>query len=274
MDRAFMSLDETLFIGDPGTKPVPLPLGMILDHYAVIRDAMAATGHVETHDLPSLIANTSFIYAFNAYKAISLLLPELYHESAAVVLRQLWEVSLNIHWVGVDPEPRSQDFCNFTVMEYRKLIKKSGDATPLQAFDDATQRFQDRFRYQDSHRKDRTHDNFATTNIFARATELGGPWIREYELVYHLTSMHAHGAPGAVLHGMFQTQYSDPEIREENSASLIAMLAIKIMVRNIELLMRWDIVPDATSVMDAFASFQQTIAGSDGKASTKVEETQ
>jgi len=268
--RCVMSLDETLFVGSP-TPAIPLPLHEILAHYAVIRDALANTPHVESDDLPTFVANTSFVYAFNAYKAISLLLPELYHESGAVVLRQLWEVSLNLHWVGVDPEPRAQDFCNFTVMEYRKLIQKSGDATPLQSFDDATVKFQSNFRYQDRRGRNRTHDNFATSNIHGRAVDLGDPWEREYELVYHLTSMHAHGAPGAVLHGMFQAQYSNPEIRDRNSSALIAMLAIKVMVRNVELLVRLNIVPDATSVMEAFKAYQVTIAPKDD-ATTDSEE--
>ncbi len=177
-----------------------------------------------------------------------LLLPKLYHESGAVVLRQLWEVSLNLHWVGIDPEPRAQDFCNFTVMEYRKLIQKSDDPTSLQSFDDATERFQEDFRYQDGRDRNRIHGNFAKINIRDRAVELGDPWVREYEIVYHLTSMHAHGVPGAVLHGMFQAQYPNPEIRERNSTALIAMLAIKVMVRNVELLVRLDIIPDATNV--------------------------
>ncbi|MDP1563580.1 MAG: DUF5677 domain-containing protein [Pirellulaceae bacterium] len=256
-----MSLDETLFVGTP-TTAVPLPLDEILEHYAVIRDALANTPHVESNDLSNFVANTSFVYALNAYKAISLLLPELYHESGAVVLRQLWEVSLNLHWVGVDPEPRAQDFCNFTLMEYRKLIQKSGDATPLQSFDDATERFQANFRYQDGRGRNRTHANFATSNIYDRAVVLGDPWEREYELVYHLTSMHAHGAPGAVLHGMFQAQYPNPEIRDRNSAALIAMLAIKVMVRNVELLVQLDIVPNATNVVEAFAAYQAAIAPS------------
>ncbi|MEM1176605.1 MAG: DUF5677 domain-containing protein [Pseudomonadota bacterium] len=257
-----MSLDETLFIGTP-TPAIPLPLDEILDHYAVIRDALANTPHIESHDLPTLVANMSFVYGFNAYKAISLLLPELYHESGAVVLRQLWEVSLNLHWVGIDPEPRAQDFCNFTVMEYRKLLQKSGDVTTMQFFDDASERFQANFRYQDGRGRNRTHSNFATSNIHDRAVEIGDPWKREYALVYHLTSMHSHGAPGAVVHGMFQARYPNPEVRERNSAALIAMMAIKIIVRNVELLVRLNIVPDATNVMKAFQAYRATIAPKD-----------
>lgn len=254
-----MSLDEPLFIG-ASTPLRRLPLDDILSHFDVIRDALASTGHVESHDLPTFVANTSFVYAFNAYKAVSLLLPHLYHESGAAVLRQLWEVSLNLHWVGVDPEQRAQHFCNFTVMEYRKLIQKSGDSTQLKSFDDATQKFQANFQYQDARGRKRTHDTFAASSIRDRAVELGDPWEHEYELVYHLTSMHAHGAPGAILHGVFRAQYSNPEVRERDAAALIAILAIKIMVRNIELLVRLGIVPDSTNVMNAYRDFQETLS--------------
>ena len=271
-----MSLDETLFIGPHDPKPPELPLSAIMEHYVTIRDAIAGTGHVEPADLASLVANASFVYAFNTYKAISLLLPELYHESGAVVLRQLWEVSLNLHWIESDPATRAQDFCNFTVMEYRKLIQKSRDSTPLEDFDDATDRFQSKFRYRDGRGRNRSHGNFATTNIHDRAVDLGDPWEREYELVYHLTSLHAHGAPGAVLHGIFQQQYSNPQIREQNSASLIAILAVKVMVRDVQLLARMKIIPDASSVLEAFDPFQKTIkdAANNDCAETDREESQ
>lgn len=79
-----MSLDETLFIGANSQLLAHLPLEEILDHHATIRDAIAGTGHIQPDDLASYVANTSFVYAFNTYKAIGLLLPELYHESGAV----------------------------------------------------------------------------------------------------------------------------------------------------------------------------------------------
>jgi hypothetical protein len=258
-NNALMSLEETLFIGPHDPNPPRLPLQAILEHHAVIRDAIAGTGHIERTDLESFVANLSFIYAFNTYKAIGLLLPELYHESGAVVLRQLWEVSLNLHWIEPDVANRTRDFCNFTVMEYRKLIQKSGDSTLLNDFDDATDKFQSRFRYRDGRGRNRTYSSFATTNIHDRAVDLGDPWEREYELVYCLTSMYAHGAPGAVLHGMFQQQYSNPEIREQNSASLIAILAAKVIVRDVELLARMNIISDPSSVLKAFDAFQRSI---------------
>lgn len=254
-----MSLEKTLFIGPYDPNPTRLPLHAILEHYTVIRDAIAGTGHIECTNLESFVANVSFIYAHNTYKAISLLLPELYHESGAVVLRQLWEVSLNLHWIEGDATNRAQDFCNFTVMEYRKLIKKSGDSTSLIDFDNATNKIQSKFHYRDRRAKKRSRASFATMNIYDRAVALGDPWEHEYRLVYQLTSMHAHGAPGAVLHGMFLQQYSDSEIREQNSSSLIAILAINVIVRDVELLARMKIIPDPSSVLKAFDAFQRCI---------------
>lgn len=255
-----MLLNETLFIGSHNPNPTQLPpLSIILDHYAVIRDAIAGTGHIETQDLTTLVANQSLIYAFNTYKAISLLLPHLYHESSAAIFRQLWEVSLNLHWIGGDPATRSQDFCNFTVMEFRKIIKQSGDSISLKDFDEDTAKFQTKFRYRDKNGRNRTHRNFTTTSIYDRAVELGVPWKYEYELVYNLTSLHSHGAPGAVLQGIFRQQYSDSEVRETNSAALIATLAIKVMVRNVQLLVQMNIIPDASSVLAAFDDFQETL---------------
>ncbi|WP_286221233.1 DUF5677 domain-containing protein [Marinobacter apostichopi] len=253
-----MSLDETLFIGNP-TISAALPLDRILEHYAIIRDAIATTEHIVPEDLPGFVVNQSFVYAFNSYKAISLLLPQLYHESAAAVVRQLWEVSLNLHWVGIDTEKRSRDFSNYTVMEYRKLLSKADASHQIDDFDKATKRFQERFRYQDKRGRNRSHGNFAMASIHDRATELGEPWESEYTLVYHLTSMHAHGAPGAVLHAMFQASYPNPERLENNSASLIAILAVKVMVRNVELLHQLGVIPDASSIRQAFRAFEATI---------------
>jgi hypothetical protein len=255
-----MSFDKSLFIGPHDPNPPLLSLQDILEHYAIIRDSIAGTSCIEPTDLKSFVTNTSFVYAFNTYKAIGLLLPELYHESGAVVFRQLWEVSLNLHWIERDAANRAQDFCNFTVMEYRKVIDKMGDSNSLKDFAAATNKFQTKFRYFDRRNKKRSHSSFATTNIRDRAVGLGDPWKHEYEFDYHLTSMHAHGAPGAVLHGMFQQQYLNPEIREKNAASLIAILAINVIIRDVELLSLMKIIPDPSSVLEAFGAFQCSIA--------------
>jgi len=262
MNDGTPTVRNTLFIGTCKGDPVPLPFAELLEHHADVRDATARSIHIEhelARDLPTFVSMISFVYAFNTYRALGLLLPELYHESGAVVFRQLWEVSLNLHWIERDPSVRAQDFCNFTVMEYRKLIQKSGDSSPLQDFDDATSEFQAKFRYQDSKGRNQKRSVFATKSIHDRADELGDPWKREYELVYHLASLHAHGAPGAILQPHFRQHYSAPETRERNSVSLIAILSINVLVRDLHLLLRLGVIRSCEDVDKAFASFQNTM---------------
>jgi hypothetical protein len=255
-----MIFDETLFISATRQCKVCWPLQEILEHYATIRDAVAGTPHVESHDLPSLVANTSLIYAFNTFKAISLLLHQMYHESGAVVLRQLWEVSLNLHWIAEDPVLRAKDFCGFTLIEHRKLITKSGDFQTLDDFDAATKEFQEKYRYNDKRGRNRIQNNFAAANIYDRAIGLDEPWSSEYKFIYDLASMHAHGAPGAILHGMFLSKYPDSDKRENEAAALVAIQAIKLMVRDVQLLVRLNIIVDAGAVLSAYGEFQETIS--------------
>ncbi len=255
-----MSLDETLFIGAMRGDSRNLSLTGILDHYARIRDAISETGYVQPVELADLVANASFVYAFNSFKAASLLLPELYHESAAVVLRQLWEVSLNLHWISLDPVIRARDFCNFTVMEYRKIIQL-GESDELSEFDAATNSFQTAFRYQDAQGRERMRTNFAISSVRDRCVELGAPWDQEYVLLYHLTSMHAHGAPGAIVRTVFMRHYTDRAAREENAASLVAVLAIDTIVRDVRLLRKMGVIPNCDAVDAAYAVFQNVLKG-------------
>ena len=146
-------------------------------------------------------------------------------------------------------------------MEYRNLLQKSGDSTPLQDFDDATMKFQKRFHYRDNRGRNQKHNVFALKNIYDRAEELGEPWKREYELVYYLASLHAHGAPGAILQPYFRQYYSAPEVRERNSVCLIAILSINILLRDLHLLVHLGLIPSCDEVEMVFASFQNTIAG-------------
>ena len=252
-----------MLIGTRTPVQGPLPLTAILERCAKLRDAIALTPHVEDDQLHTFVANQSFIYAFNTYKAISLLLPDLYHESAAVVLRQLWEVSLNLHWILRDLANRSQDFCNFTLMEHRKVLQETGDAALLVDFDSLTAEFQSRFSYKDKRGKKRRHSSLATMNVHARSADLGEPWKTEYQLFYHLGSMHAHGAPGAVFHGVFLNMYGDTNIRESNVAGSLALMAADIMVRNVQLLADQGIVVDPDPVEQAFQDLRSIVPTDD-----------
>jgi hypothetical protein len=67
---------------------------------------------------------------------------------------------------------------------------------------------------------------------------------------------------------MFLEQYPDAQKRENNAASVIAIQAIMTMVRDVQLLVRMNIIPDASAALSAFEDFQNTLSE---KGSVKVE---
>lgn len=249
-----MSLYETAFIGVKRGGEARLPFEKLIKRHELLRDAVAEVVHGEHSNAPELwpfVALASFSYAFNAYKALGLILPHLYHESGAVLLRQLWETSLNLHWIERDPETRAQDFCNFTVIELRKGMQKTGNDSSVASFDVASDRFQLRFRFKDKKGKDRIHASFAGGSVQQRAEELGEPWSTDYNLLYHLASMHAHGAPGAVLQQHFVHHSVSPENQERDHAALIAYLSMKVLAADVHLLVRNQFASSSPKVDEA-----------------------
>ena len=194
----------------------------------------------------------SFSYAFNAYKVLGLILPHFYHESGAVVLRQLWEASLNLHWIELDPEKRAQDFCNYTVVEVRKNMQKLGDQASVPQFDAISARFQSRFRFQDKEGRVRVQSNFAGGSVEQRAHELGEPWRSDYNRLYHLASMHAHAAPGAVFQQHFVQQSASRQNKERDLTAIITYLSMKVLVADVHLLVRNGFIADSQKVDEAF----------------------
>lgn len=254
-----MPEDKTAFVITSSAPAADLPLDVIMEHYARFRDAIAGTPHIDTEALPVILANASFVYAFNVFKAISLLLPHLYFEAAASVVRQLWEVSLNLHWVMADADHRASTFCGYTMMEYRKILKRQNGNAILAKFDEATKRFRDQYSFTDRKGKERQYANYSNSSVQQRAEQLGEPWRADYLIVYDLTSMHAHGAPGAILQAIFRRFYSNPDIRERDASALMATVAIKTMMRNVELLASRGIIIDATGARREYDAFLQTL---------------
>ena len=250
-----MSLESTAFIGWEDNPDYRLPFERILTIHSILSDEIGLLLHAEQDSKPEIwpfIALASVSYAFNVYKSIGLLIPHFYHESGSVLVRQLWEVSLNLHWMERDPENRARDFGAFTVMEMRKTMQKTGASDSISDFDNATLRFQREFRFQDKSNKDRIHSSFATRNVEQKAGELGDPWKTDYNLLYHLMSMHTHGAPGAVLLQHFTAHSKDPAKKERNSTALVAYISMKIMVANIQLMVRSGILGSSASVDSVF----------------------
>ena len=256
-----LKLADTLLVCDTNDAHTRLSFDKALERYANVRDAVARSVHgVEPDEsMWSHIALLSFSYAFNTYKAIGLVLPELYYEAASAMLRQLWEVSLNLHWIERDPDERVGNVLDFTVVEYRRLLElrmsgfgqaKMDDPPPakesLDDFDRATSKYQSGFR--DKKGRLKRHASFSAVSIKDRSTEIGAPWDSEYQLLYHLASMHAHGASGAVLRPLFLSVSGEQRAKEEDASSLVAISAMAILVRNTQLLVRQGLIPDSEEV--------------------------
>ena len=250
---------KTVFVLAPPAPPANLPLDLIMEHYARIRDAIAGTQQIDTDDLPALLSNATFLYAFNIFKAISLLLPHLYFEAAAPIVRQLWEVSLNLHWVMADPDKRVPAFCGFTLIEYRKILQRQKGDNNLVNFDDATKTFQANYSFINGKGTQKQYSNYSNMSVQQRADQLGEPWGSEYSLIYSLTSMHTHGAPGAIVQSIVKSYYNNPVIREQDSSALMATIAMRIMIRNVKLLSDHGIIVNATEVMQENEAFIQML---------------
>jgi len=106
----------------------------------------------------------------------------------------------------------------------------------LEEFDARTDRFQARCRSSDRKGRVEHHSSFSLTTIHDRARGLGEPWMSDYEKLYFLASMHAHDAPGAVLHSVFLAQYRFGELREREHAALVAYLSMEALVSAVHVL--------------------------------------
>ncbi|MEE9131037.1 MAG: DUF5677 domain-containing protein [Phycisphaerales bacterium] len=145
-----------------------------------------------------------FQYAFNSYKAIDLLLPDLYYEQSSSLCRTLWETALHISWISDAPRERSRRFVQYTCVEYRRLLSRI-EADPqarretLDAFDQQFERVLNDYRSRDKHGRLRLHGRATGVSVAELASSMGEPWSSEYQEFFPVWSMYTHGAPGAVL---------------------------------------------------------------------------
>lgn len=232
--------------------PVPkqwAPFHELKSHCYSLRDAVhSLTMNAEPNMAETTISHM-FNHMFNSYKSILLLLEERYCESAMVVFRNLWESSLNLHWIGADYPARLQDYMNYSSVEFRTIIKKSDDPELLSSYDSATSRFQSKFskKKKDS-QKETLSDNFTNKSIYDRARELGEPWISDYALTYKWLSMYSHGAPAVIIHSMKQAQFKCHDIEDNNNSSLIAVISARILAKDIALLEKLQIFSSTDTV--------------------------
>jgi len=170
----------------------------IVGIYNDFRDRIAAKVHgeweFESHSF-GLVLVTVFRHSFNLYKAIGLLLPDLYYEFESSLLRSLWEISLDLHWIAQDPDNRSRLFLNFTLVEYRKTLTLSDQ----QKFDHAAATYLKDFQFTDKKRKKRFYSEFLNLKPVDVAKRLGKDWEIEYDRIYKLSCAYVHGSPGVIL---------------------------------------------------------------------------
>jgi hypothetical protein len=170
----------------------------IVDIYSDFRDRIAekiqGEWEFESPDF-ALVFVRMFRYSFNLYKAIGLLLPDLYYEFAASMLRSLLETSLDLHWIAKNPDDRSRLFLNFTLVEYRKNLTLDEQ----QKFDQAAASFLNDFQFTDKKGKKKFFSEFSNLRPIEVAKELGKDWEIAYDRIYKLSCMYVHGAPGVIL---------------------------------------------------------------------------
>jgi hypothetical protein len=194
--------------------------------------------------LYAIVSMKLFGFAFNTYKAIGLLLPQHFYEQAGALYRTLWETAANFEWISRDPEQRSHEFLNFTLIEHHKFLRNSirtakrnhdPDAVvqvagELRDFEATVGRELREFQSIDRKGKLKWRYRFSGPSLETVIHEIGGEWLDEYDRDYHLGSTYAHGAPAGIL---FPLEHN-PELTElwdlERSA-LMGVLAIRVMIR-------------------------------------------
>jgi len=177
----------------------------IVNTYNDFRDRIAAKVHgeweFESHGFGIVLVKI-FERSFNLYKSIGLLLPDLYYESASSLLRSLWEISLDLHWIAQDPDNRSNLFLNFTQVEYRKNLT----LVDQQKFDIEAASYLADFQYIDKKGKKKFYKEFSNLTPVDVAKKLGKDWEIEYDRIYKLSCAYVHGSPGAILFPLYVVQ--------------------------------------------------------------------
>ncbi|SRR5258707_6659945 len=221
-----------------------MTLDSIMNDHDELRDNIAVTNlEYPTKKVDSLYAVVlvqSFLFCFNTYKALGIILRERYYEQASVLVRILWEATLNLAWVDEYPAQRAKLFCQFTVVEKRKFVlfkvseaKRLRDTSALAAAEQNLRNFDakyadvlDDYRFQDKKGKKKIRSRLSSPSIEEQARQLGGAWAKEYREVYPLLSLYAHATPGAILFPNSPDRLLSPERCVEEDIERTQMVAL------------------------------------------------
>jgi hypothetical protein len=221
----------------------------IIEYSGQLLDQMHKTnvGWFEVENtLYSIVAFKLFAYGLNTFKSIYYLLPHTVYEQASALYRTLWETGVNMEWISLDPELRAERFLSFTAVEYRRLLegrlcvarlRNDADAIAglkqqLDTFQQTVDQQLSQFSFRDKAGRKRTLNRFSAPSLEALVREVGGEWVEEYTRDYQLSCAYTHGAPGAVLFPLYDTE--DHEMGKALSverAGIVGASAIEVMSR-------------------------------------------
>jgi hypothetical protein len=203
-------------------------------------------GQFEVDSLYMLVASKLFIYALNTFKSIYYLLPHTVYEQASVLSRTLWETSVNLEWIAIDPEPRAHRFLQFTAVEHRRFIearirtaRRAQDSDvalglnrQLGSFERALEQQLAGFSFSDKRGRKRWRERFSAPTLQDVVREVGGEWLDEYDRDYLLGCNYTHGTPGAVLFPLYDTpDHQLDKVRSLERSGVVGAMAIAVMSR-------------------------------------------
>ncbi len=190
------------------------------------------------NSLFGIIALKAFVVSFNSFKAIGLILPELYYESAAILVRSIWEHSLILHYMEALPDDRAHQYAEFTLVEFTRNLSDN-QRTEFEGII-ASRLAKYRLSTKKSRRRDSYMDTWSGESTYKIARELGGDWLTEYRTTFNLGSAYTHPSPGAILFSstVDQTNASRSEKVERERTAIIAYEAIEHMRKTSALVWR------------------------------------
>jgi hypothetical protein len=194
------------------------------------------------------IAFKTFGVSYNLYKAVGLLLPELYYEAAAILVRSIWEHSLMLHYMESLPSERAQQFAEFTLIEFARQLPENERRKFESVIADRLKKYQSsRSKQQDSY-----FDVWSGESVYKQAKALGGNWISEYKYIYRLGSAHVHPTPGAIIFsGSNSTENIEQQIkRDRDRTGIIALESVNHMRKLCQLVWRHAKLYDAEILTD------------------------
>jgi hypothetical protein len=196
--------------------------------------------------LYNMVAFKLFSYALNTFKSIFYLLPHMVYEQAWVLYRTLWETSVSLEWIALDPESRAQRFLGFTALEHCRFVKgrirvarRKQNTTAvlelthqLDTFEKVLERQLTELSFSDRRGRKRRLERFSAPTLQDVVREVGEPWLEEHDRDYQWACSYAHGAPSAVLFPLYDTaDHQIDKARSMERAGKVGAKAIEVMSR-------------------------------------------